>query len=385
MSDRDRHLLERAAFEAVQAGWLGTAPNPRVGALALQGGHVIGSGHHERYGGAHAEENALRDAGAWDADHGRPLPDRVDEMVVSLEPCSARGGAKKRPPCTELLRAAGVKRLLVGAVDPDPRHRGAGLEELRASGAAVELREDGAELFEKANAAFLRALARNDRPWVLAKWAASFDGKTATDGGVSQWITGPEARQEVHGLRAASDAVLAGPGTLRADDPRLTARPAAGRSLHQPLRVLLWPDGRVPEAARVFQEAGPRLWLLAENAEPSGPLAHHLAEDADRALSLPTEADGRVDVRCALRALHEDFGVRRILVEGGPRLHGRLADDGLLDAVVRYEAPLLLGGSHGAILGAGCEHPERGLRLEQEERAQLGPDLRRAFLVRGAP
>lgn len=381
VEERDGHLLDRAAHEAGRAGWLWTAPNPRVGALALKDGYVVGRGCHERYGGPHAEEAALRDAGAWDEVAGMPVADVVDEMIVTLEPCSSSGPGKKRPACTELLLAAGVRRVLVGARDPDPRHAGAGLERLRAEGVQVEVADEGQAEFEALNTAFLRALSRPERPWVLLKWAASLDGKTASDTGASQWITNDQSRAEVHELRASCDAVFAGKGTLRADDPALTARTGQVLSEHQPLRVMLDPDGATPRDARVFHVPGPRLWLLAENAEPAGGLLEHLQADNDRVLRLPRDENGRLDLTAALGGLRAEFGVRRLLVEGGPRLHGALLDAGLVDAVVRYEAPLLLGGHTGALLGRGFPAPEQGLRLAHEERADHGADLRRAFQV----
>ena len=379
MSERDGHLLDKALAEAARASWLFSAPNPRVGALAMAGGHVVGRGSHRRFGGPHAEEAALRDAGAWDDRSGGPLAGIVDEMVVSLEPCSASGGEKRRPPCVGLLQRAGVSRVLVGAVDPDPRHAGRGLEQLAAAGIAVR-RSDRQQAFAESNGCFLDALAQPTRPWVLLKWAASFDGKTATDGGLSQWISGPESRREVHLLRAVGDAVLAGPGTLRADDPRLDARPADAPAAEQPLRVLLLPDGRLTDGAAALEASGPRLWLLAEGAEPSVCLRRAL-DAGDAALRLAADPAGRLDLADALVWLRRERGIRRLLVEGGPRLQGALLDAGLADAVVRYEAPLLLGGGDGALLGAGADHPRRASRLVDEERAALGPDLRRAFRV----
>ncbi len=380
MSARDGHLLDKAQAEAARAGWLSTAPNPRVGALALSGGHVVGRGHHACCGGPHAEEAALRDAGAWDEESGRAVPGLVDEMVVTLEPCSATGGGKRRPPCAQALVDAGVRRLLVGAVDPDPRHAGRGLEQLAEAGVAVRRLDRQAE-FEGLNRAFLRALACPERPWILLKWAASLDGKTATDAGLSLWITGAESRAEVHELRALGDAVLAGPHTLALDDPELTARPGGCPAAVQPLRVLLLPDGGLAEGARVLQAEGPRVWLLSEEAEPTPALRRA----GDPLLRLPRAADRRLDLAAAARILRTEHGVRRLFVEGGPRLHGRLLDAGLADAVVRYEAPLLLGGRHGAVLGVGADEPALAPRLVDEERRDLGADLRRAFLIAGDP
>ncbi|KAA3607758.1 MAG: bifunctional diaminohydroxyphosphoribosylaminopyrimidine deaminase/5-amino-6-(5-phosphoribosylamino)uracil reductase RibD [Planctomycetota bacterium] len=382
MESRDLLLLERAFHEAETASWLYTAPNPRVGALALKDGHVIGRGCHQRLGGAHAEEAALADAGAWDAKHRRPIPGRVDEMAVSLEPCSSHGSGKRRQPCTEHLIEAGVRRLVVGALDPNPEHAGAGLERLRAKGIEVHLAGEGFQTrFEQSNAQFLRHLRFPRRPWVLLKWAASLDGKTATDQGVSQWISGPDSRAEVHELRGLSDAILAGKNTLLQDDPQLTSRPGGQPLRHQPLRVLVDPEGETPSEARVFQEPGPRLWLLAEGVEPAGALARRLQCDGDRMLMLPRDEEGKLDLKVALSSLRQEFGVRRLLVEGGAGLHGWLLDAGFIDAVVLYEAPILLGGRHGAVMGGGFASPQRALNLGHEDRRELGPDLRRAFQV----
>ncbi len=372
MKERDLHLMARAAREAARAEWLFTAPNPRVGALALSGGQVVGYGHHARLGGAHAEEAALRDAGAWDEEHDAPRPGVVDEMIVTLEPCSARGGGKRRPACADLLRAAGIRRLVAGATDPDPRHQGAALRSFAAAGVEVrvlDLAQD--DLL----AAFLRGLAAADRPFVLLKWAASLDGKVAAATGLSQWITGPAAREEVHQLRALTEAILCGSGTLLQDDAQLTARPGGEASARQPLRILLDAPADLPATARVLTGAGPRLWVT--DAQGSAPRA---APPEDECLRLPRAADGRLRLEPLLQDLRRR-GLRHLLVEGGPTLHGAFLDQQLADAVVRYEAPLLLGGARGACAGRGVAEPRLGLPLRHEERRDLGPDLRRAFLL----
>ena len=355
---RDYHLLEQAWFEAEKAGWLSVAPNPRVGALALKDGHVIGRGFHTAFGEAHAEEMALRDADAWCLETQQPLAGIVDEMVVTLEPCSSNGPAKKRPACASLLEAAGVQKVLVGAVDPNPLHAGAGLEVLRSFEIKVRTLESFQIRFEESNPAFLRALAHPDRPWVLLKWAASLDGKTASDSGSSQWITGAAAREEVHQLRKCSCAVMAGAGTVKADNPSLTARGKQGLYLRQPKRVVLG-----VEPVDLASDAS----LLAEGGE---------------LLAYTTKASGeREPLSEILLDLKRNHGIARLLVEGGAHLHGELLDAGLADAVVVYEAPLLVGGHFGACLGAGFPSPAEGVRLAQEERLQLGDDLRRAFLI----
>ena len=372
-ADRDGLLLERAGFEAERAEWLFTAPNPRVGALAFRGGHRVGEGAHRVWGGPHAEEAALRAAGAWDQAAVAPRAGVVDEMVVSLEPCTSSGGDKKRPACAELLLQAGVRRVVVGALDPDPRHHGRGVAMLQAAGVEVLVRQDPGGSFARVNAAFLRGQAHPERPWVLLKWAASVDGKTAAQGGVSQWISGSASRAEVHRLRASTDAVLAGPGTLSADDPELTARPEGEPLARQPLRVLFDPRAQLPAGARARRASGARL-LVCRDDVPA-PTAN--AEEA--VLRLSPDAAGRLDLVALLRHLRRGHGVRRLLVEGGARLHGALFDAGLVDAIVRYEAPLLLGGGLGAVLGGGAAAPASAPRLGHEERADLGADLRRAF------
>jgi len=237
------------------------------------------------------------------------------------------------------------------------------------------------ERFAARNPAFLRALAHPDRPWILLKWAASVDGRTAAASGASRWISGPAAREEVHRLRALADAILVGPRTLLEDDPALTARPGGVPAVHQPLRVVLLPEGVLPAGARVLREPGPRLWLLAEGAEPCAALSAALVAAGDRACCLPPGPGGRLDLGAACHRLRAEHGVRRLFVEGGAGLHGALADAGLVDAVLRYEAPLLMGGGRGAVEGRGAPDPRRALSLGQEERCDLGPDLRRALLV----
>ena len=381
MSERRKNLLDKAWFEATKADWLFTAPNPRVGALALAGGHIIGYGHHAVYGGPHAEEAALRDAGAWDEQARRAIPGIVDQMVVTLEPCSATG--KKRAPCAQALIDAEVKTVLCGATDPDPRHQGAGLRVLEEAGIQVE-RLDESEAtarFAVQNSAFLRGLAHPDRPWVLLKWAASLDGKLAADDGTSKWITGPEARAEVHALRACSEGVAAGAGTLMADDPSLDARPEQGppglrgpAALRQPARVLFGGGDRVQADARLFATDAPRVWILPEGAA----VAEAVRASGDAVVHVGSNDQG-LHLEQALRVLRQEHGVRRLLVEGGAQLHGSFLRSGLADAVVRYEAPLLLAGTRAACDAPSFASPQQAARLVHAEEAELGRDQRRAF------
>ena len=374
MTDRTSVLLEKAFLEARRAGWLWTAPNPRVGALALRQGQIVGRGFHAEWGQAHAEEQALRDAGAWDETAQQARSGRVDEMVVTLEPCSSSGSNKKRTPCTRHLLDAGVSKLTVGALDPDPRHQGAGLDFLRKQGLTDIHLAETASHFSADNGAFLASLSQSDRPWTLAKWAASLDGKMASSSGVSQWITSSAARLEGHALRASVDAVLAGPETIARDDPALSARPRGDDSGHQPLRIALARTLPGPNST-LMTTSSPLLLVLPEE------LAHHGSGRAKQVeiLAQPVDSNGRFLLDSLWRKLAADYGVRRLLVEGGSRLQGALLGQGLLDALVSYQAPLLLGGSRAAMDGPGFPGPQEAPILVDEERKDLPPDLRRAF------
>ncbi|MGB0952164.1 MAG: bifunctional diaminohydroxyphosphoribosylaminopyrimidine deaminase/5-amino-6-(5-phosphoribosylamino)uracil reductase RibD [Planctomycetota bacterium] len=375
---RDLALLRRAFREAERAGWLTTAPNPRVGALALRDGHVIGYGHHQVFGGAHAEENALRDAGAWNETTGRMEPGHVDEIIVTLEPCSARSGGKKRTPCLEHLLQAGVKRVVVGATDPDARHQGKAFAAMEEQGIeVVHLEEDAC--FAAQNPAFLAALEHPKRPWTLLKWAASLDGYTATPDGTSQWITSEAARTEVHALRGCSHAVMAAKGTLQKDRPRLTARDAVQGLQRNTARILVDAFSSVQAGDPLLEDDVARYWIVdQEEAEAPSP---SWWTDLDHRIAVPRGITGALVLEPGLEALRQEHGIQRILVEGGARLHGSLLQSSLADAILRYEAPLLMAGGHGSCVATGYATPQEGLHLIAEERADLGPDLRRAFLV----
>ncbi len=279
-----------------------TSPNPWVGcAVVAPDGTVLGSGATEPPGGTHAEVGALRQAGERA---------RGATLVVTLEPCSHHG---RTPPCTEAVVAAGVRRVVVGTLDPDPRVSGRGVAALAAAGVdvAVGLR---AEEVEEQLAPYLKHRSTG-RPWVVLKLAASLDGRIAAPDGSAAWITGPEARADVHELRAASDAVLVGAGTVRADDPRLTVRPASGpEPLRQPLRVVL---GAADPGARV---------------QP--------------ALSLGGELPDVLDELGRRQVL-------QVLVEGGAGVARQFHAAGLVDRYVLYFAPALFGGEDAVPMFAG--------------------------------
>lgn len=321
MVDED-HMARAAALATSVHG--STAPNPWVGCVVVTAAGATFEGATSPPGGAHAEVAALRSAGEQA---------RGATLYTTLEPCAHHG---RTPPCTDAIIGAGVARVVVAVADPDPQVSGRGLAALREAGIAVDVGVAAAEVAEQL-APYLKH-RRTGRPWVVLKLAATLDGRTAAPDGTSRWITGEAARADVHRLRARSDAVLVGAGTVRADDPELTVRdePAPDR---QPLRVVL---GRAPEGARI---------------RPALELSGDLGDVLD-------ELGGR--------------GVIQLLVEGGAGVAHDLHAAGLVDRYVVYLAPALMGGDDGRPLFAGpgassIDQLWRG-RLVSVER--LGDDLR---------
>jgi diaminohydroxyphosphoribosylaminopyrimidine deaminase/5-amino-6-(5-phosphoribosylamino)uracil reductase len=336
----DTTAMRRAvALSASGAG--ATYPNPSVGCVVLDAaGAVVGEGRTADGGRPHAEVVALAAA----ADRARG-----GAVFVTLEPCAHTGGT---PPCVDALVAAGVARVVVAVRDPYAPAAG-GAEALRARGIAVELGLLADEA-EYAQRAWLHGV-RTGRPYVTWKFAATLDGRTAAADGTSRWITGPDARADVHRLRATADTVLAGVGTVLADDPQLTVRlPDGTPAARQPLRVVVDSRGRTPADARVRGGTAPT--LIATAADHPG-------------------ADGRVDLAALLKALYDD-GRRHVFVEGGATLAGALVAAGLVDEVVAYLAPALLGAGTAALQGAGITTIARALRLEVREVVQVGTDVR---------
>ncbi|MDT9685945.1 bifunctional diaminohydroxyphosphoribosylaminopyrimidine deaminase/5-amino-6-(5-phosphoribosylamino)uracil reductase RibD [Streptomyces sp. TRM76323] len=349
----DTTAMRRAV--ALAARGLGsTSPNPVVGCVVLDAsGHEVGAGYHERAGGPHAEVHALREAGARA---------RGGTAYVTLEPCNHTG---RTGPCAQALAEAGIARVVYAVADPNPQASG-GADTLRAAGVEVE----GGLLADEAaagNAAWLTSV-RLGRPHVRWKYAATLDGRVAAADGTSRWITSPEARADVHRLRAEADAVVVGSGTARADDPHLAVRGVDGAV--QPLRVVVDTGASaVRPGARVLDDAAPTLIAVAEDAA-----ADHLA-GAD-VVRLPRAATGRgLAVPALLAALHER-GVRSVLLEGGPTLAGAFAAEGAVDEVVGYLAPVLLGAGPAALGDAGITTVADALRLRVTDTTRIGPDLR---------
>ena len=315
----DEAFMARA-LELAERGLNSTMPNPRVGCVLVREGAVVGEGWHERAGEPHAEIVALQAAGA--AAEGATA-------YVTLEPCCHHG---RTPPCTDALIRARVARVVAAMKDPNPLVSGAGLAQLAAAGIAVQsglLEERAREL----NIGFVSRMQRG-RPWVRLKVAASLDGRTALANGASQWITGPEARADGQAWRARACAILTGIGTVRADDPRLTVREV--KIPRQPLRIVL--DSRLAIDPKAQVLAGGALVVAAQ---PDPARRQALEAQGNEVLLLPG-ADGRVDLSALVRELGAR-AVNELHVEAGPVLNGAFLRAGLVDELLIYLAPSLLG------------------------------------------
>jgi diaminohydroxyphosphoribosylaminopyrimidine deaminase/5-amino-6-(5-phosphoribosylamino)uracil reductase len=339
---------------ALSARALGaTAPNPVVGCVILDAaGEVAGEGWHRKAGGPHAEVHALRAAG----DRARG-----GTALVTLEPCNHTG---RTGPCAQALIEAGVARVVYAVADPNAQASG-GAQTLRAAGVDVEggLLADEAEAV---NTAWLTSV-RLGRPHVRWKYAATLDGRIAAADGSSRWISSPQSRADVHRLRAQSDAVVVGSGTLAADDPHLAVRGV--EDAVQPLRVVVDTRARITAGARVLDDAAPTLVAVGKDADT----AHLPGVDVVR---LPYAPGGTgLDVSALLAEL-QARGVRSVLLEGGPTLAGAFVAAGAVDAVTAYLAPALLGAGPAALAGAGISTIAQALRLDVTDVDRLGPDLR---------
>ncbi|HEY0766329.1 MAG TPA: bifunctional diaminohydroxyphosphoribosylaminopyrimidine deaminase/5-amino-6-(5-phosphoribosylamino)uracil reductase RibD [Steroidobacteraceae bacterium] len=325
-SDFDRLAMQRALTLAAR-GLETTDPNPRVGCVIAHGARIVAEGWHERAGEAHAEVAALRAAGAQAAGA---------TVYVTLEPCSHQG---RTPPCVEALTQARVARVVYAATDPNPQVKG--VQALRSAGIAVEgglLEQEALEL----NCGFVKRMQQG-RPWVRVKLAMSLDGRTALASGASRWITGEAARQDVQHWRARSSAILTGIGTVLADDPQLDVRlpDSSGHGTRQPLRVVLDRRLRTPPAARLLNAGGEVLILTALAALQDARAGAPLNARGVRIESVPV-----VSERLALGAVLERLGeleVNELQVEAGPTLAGELVQQALVDELLLYLAPKLLG------------------------------------------
>src|SRR5947207_5012824 len=327
---RDEKFMRAALNEAKKA--LGqTSPNPAVGAVLVVGNRIVSRGHHRGAGCDHAEVDCLRNFGA-------PLPARAT-LYVTLEPCSTEG---RTAPCTNAILQAGVRNVVVGAIDVNPRHSGKGIVQLRNAGVSVResvLADDCAQM----NEAFNKWIVTG-RPFVIAKCGMSLDGRLTRPGGESRWITGHSARRHAHQLRARVDAILVGAQTVRADNPRLTVRGV--RSTRQPWRVVLSRSGKLPQRAHLFSDRFSSRTLIYQRES----LATVLKNVGER-------------------------GITSVLIEGGGEVLGQALDARVIDKVQLYLGPILTAGPVIAFRGHGAKTPASALRLQRVSYEQVGQSL----------
>ncbi len=363
--EADRLFMARAlALARLGAGR--TSPNPMVGAVVVKDGRVVGEGYHQKAGTPHAEVHALRAAGAAAA--GATL-------YVSLEPCNHHG---RTPPCTEAIIAAGIRRVVAATRDPNPQVNGSGMARLRAAGIEVVegvMEEEAREL----NEAFFHFITTG-HPFVVMKYAMSLDGRIATATGESRWISSEPARDYVHRLRAAVDAIMVGVGTVLRDDPQLTARPAGGANRH-PVRVIVDSRLRTPPSARALTgRSEAPTWLATTPLAP--PERRTAILDAARRNGCPVEIlelperGGRVDIAALTTELGRR-GITSVLLEGGAELNAAALEAGAVRKILCFVAPKLVGGrtAPGPVGGAGIASLAEAWRVERLRAEAVGEDV----------
>ncbi len=360
----DQEYMRRAIALAWQgAGW--TAPNPMVGAVIVKDGRVIGEGYHKKCGEPHAERNALASLteSARDA-----------TIYVTLEPCCHQG---RTPPCTEAILQHGIRRVVIGSRDPNPLVSGKGAALLRQHGVIVEedfLREECDQL----NPVFFHYITTR-RPYVVMKYAMTLDGKIATHTGASQWITGEAARRHAHQLRGRFSAILAGIGTVLADDPLLNCRIPGG---HQPVRIIADSHLRLPLDSRLAKTAADHRTIVAcADGAPEKEAALRLL--GVEVLRVP-DANGQVDLRDLIAYLGQEQ-LDSVLIEGGGQLHEAALRAGIVNHVCAYIAPKLFGGEAAKtpVEGRGVDLPGEAASLRNLRLTQLEEDILLEYDING--
>lgn len=347
------YMRQAVALARRGTGW--TAPNPLVGAVVVKDGKVIGRGYHARCGGLHAERAALADC---------TVSPRGATMYVTLEPCCHQG---RQPPCTDAILTAGIARVVVGSDDPNPLVAGKGLEILRRGGVEVVsgvLRE----ACDALNPVFFHFI-RTKRPYVVMKYAMTMDGKIATRTGASRWITGEAARRRVHRDRHRYTAIMAGVGTVLADDPVLNCRIKGGKN---PVRIICDTHLRTPLTSQIVRTAGEIPTILATCAESSlyGPYL-----DAHCQVWTLPERDGHVDLDALMDRLGS-AGIDSVLLEGGGTLNWAALESGIVQRVQAYVAPKLFGGdAKSPVEGQGVALPDQAVALKNTRILRVGEDI----------
>jgi diaminohydroxyphosphoribosylaminopyrimidine deaminase/5-amino-6-(5-phosphoribosylamino)uracil reductase len=364
-NERDAHLMA-VALRLAERGLGQVWPNPAVGCVVVQGGRIVGRGWTQPGGRPHAEFEALKRAG------GEALGATA---YISLEPCAHYG---QTPPCTMALLHAGIRRAVIAATDPDPRVDGRGIDQLRQAGVEVTLgvAQDEAE---RLNAGFFLRV-RACRPLVTLKLATSLDGRIATRSGASRWITGEEARQRAHHLRATHDAIMVGSGTALADDPELTCR-LPGLEHRSPVRIVLDGHLRLPPSSRLVRTARAVPTWVITRADVEAKRRAALERSGVEVLAVPAAPEEHIDLGSALAALAAR-GLTRVLVEGGSELAAALLRARLVDRLVWFQAPLVIGGDGLPAIGAlAADALADCLSLQRSHSLTLARDAVQAYIV----
>ncbi|HHT9118821.1 MAG TPA: bifunctional diaminohydroxyphosphoribosylaminopyrimidine deaminase/5-amino-6-(5-phosphoribosylamino)uracil reductase RibD [Candidatus Hypogeohydataceae bacterium YC38] len=356
MTEDERFM--RRALELAEKGRGRVEPNPMVGALVVKDGEVVGEGYHEYFGGPHAEVKALEKAGEGA---------RGASLYINLEPCAHYG---KTPPCVEALIEAGIKRVVLAVMDPNPLTAGKGLQRLKQAGIEVlcgVLEEEARSL----NAPFFKLMTVG-MPYVIAKWAMSLDGKTATHTGDSRWVSSQESRQYVHRLRSQVDAVMVGIGTVLRDDPLLTSRVEGGRN---PRRVVVDGQARLPLDSRLVKTINEAEVIVATTALAPRERLEGLERVGCKLLVVKGK-ERRVDLIDLMKKLGE-MQFTNILLEGGGTLTASFFEEGLVDRVVIFMAPKIFGGGEARlpVAGVGVDRVEEAFRLKDIRVSRLSEDI----------
>ena len=370
VSMEDKRFM-RMALRLARKGLGRTSPNPAVGAVVVRDGVVVGRGYHQKAGGPHAEANALEDAGERA---------RGGTLYVTLEPCNHQG---RTPPCTEAVLRAGIRRVVIGVRDPNPRVKGGGADFLRAEGLVVDtgcLELEARKLI----APFVKHTTTG-LPWIRTKVAASLDGKIATHTGESRWITGEKARAFGHMLRDISCAIMVGRGTVEHDDPSLTCR-LKKKGSRDPIRVILDSSLSLPPWHKVFTQASSATTMVFCDASRVNRRKKAMLEDLGvQIIEIESTGKGVLPLKTVLKTLGR-MGIQSVLVEGGAGLHGSFFDENLVDEAFFFYAPNVIGGAHAlaSIGGGGVDSPTKAHPLYHIDVKRLGPDLMvHGFLDKG--
>jgi diaminohydroxyphosphoribosylaminopyrimidine deaminase/5-amino-6-(5-phosphoribosylamino)uracil reductase len=366
LKDKDIKYM-RCALRMAKKGLGNTAPNPAVGAVIVRDDRIIASGYHKKAGENHAEVDTLSNL------EGKATS--RDIMYVTLEPCNHQG---KKPPCTRAILESGIKNVVVGMKDPNPSVKGGGIEYLRSRGLNVKtgvLEKECGQLLEPWS-----KYAKTGKPFIMAKSALTLDGYSATSTGHSMWVTGEEARQHVHRLRAEVDAVMVGIGTVIADDPRLTSRLKRGKG-RNPHRIIVDTRLRIPENARLLNDDSGALNYIIVGNDVDMKLINRIERGNTSVIKCPVK-DNRVDLNAMLDILGRR-SITSVLFEGGSGLMGSMIRERLIDKFLIFKAPKLLGGNDGIPMakGKGPVYMDDSLKLEDIKVKKYGEDI----LISGYP